>query len=87
MRLGIADFIAQRGSGGLLLLDDPFAHFDDTRFRSAMRVLAEMAGGRHQVIIFSCQRQRFEWLRSQDPEWFDAHVATRRIDRAATPPS
>jgi len=87
VRLGIADFIAQRSSGGLLLLDDPFAHFDDARFRSAMRVLAEMAGDRHQVVIFSCQRQRFEWLRSQDPEWFDAHVATRRIDRAAAAPS
>ena len=79
VRLGIADFIAQRGSGGLLVLDDPFAHFDDPRFESALRVLADLAGERHQVVIFSCQCQRFEWLRSRGQGWFDAHVATRRI--------
>ena len=84
VRLGIADFVAQRGGGGLLLLDDPFVHFDDTRFENAMHVLAELAGDRHQVIVFSCQCQRFEWLRSREPQWFDAHVAPRRIGAPTT---
>jgi len=79
VRLGLADFVAQRGSGGLLLLDDPFAHFDDTRFEKAIHVLSELALGRHQVILFSCQRQRFEWLRSRNPKWFETHIARRRV--------
>ncbi|MFW6108205.1 MAG: hypothetical protein ACOC8D_00175 [bacterium] len=86
VRLGIADFIAQRGSGGLLLLDDPFAHFDDPRFDNAMRVLADLEAQQHQVVIFSCQCQRFKWLRENDPEWFDAHVASRRIGPAVKEP-
>jgi len=79
VRLGLADFVAQRGSGGLLLLDDPFAHFDDTRFEKAIHILSELALGRHQVILFSCQRQRFEWLRSRNPKWFETHIARRRV--------
>lgn len=86
VRLGIADFITQRGAGGLIVLDDPFAHFDDTRFAEAMRILAEFAADRHQIVLFSCQRQRFEWLRTRDPEWFAAHVAPRSIRPAASPP-
>ena len=85
VRLGLAEFMAERGTGGLLLLDDPFAHFDDSRFENAAHVLAAMARERHQVVIFSCQRQRFEWLRARDPAWFDANVAPRHIGPAMRP--
>lgn len=87
VRLCIADFVARRTDhGGLLLLDDPFAHFDDRRFEAAMRALADLARGRQQVIIFSCQRQRFNWLRERDKRWYDTHIAFRSLTRP-TPPS
>ncbi|HUT33696.1 MAG TPA: AAA family ATPase [Planctomycetota bacterium] len=82
VRLCIADFVGRRAGGGLLLLDDPFAHFDDPRFEAAMRVLGELPRSRHQLILFSCQGQRFQWLRNRDPRWFDTHVALRRIASA-----
>ena len=86
VRLGLADFVARRGCGGLLLLDDPFAHFDDVRFEAAVRLLAELTST-HQILLFSCQRQRFEWLGTRDPGWFDAHIAARNVRPAAPPPS
>ena len=79
VRLGLADFVSRRGPGGLLILDDPFSHFDDTRFRNALRLLAELAGDRHQIIIFSCHHQRYEWLRAGDPKWFDQYIAHRSV--------
>ena len=83
VRLGLAGFVAKRGPGAPLLLDDPFAHFDDPRFEQALRLLAGLAGTRHQVVLFSCQRERFEWLRSRDPAWFDAHVSSQPVRPAA----
>jgi len=79
VRLGLADFISRRATGGILMLDDPFAHFDDTRFEAAMHVLGEFASGNHQVLLFSCQRQRFQALRSRDPEWFDSAIAIQNV--------
>ena len=85
VRLGLADFVGQRGTGGFLLLDDPFAHFDDERFERAMRVLADMAKGRQQVVVLSCQRQRFRWLEGRDAAWFRDNIVARRIGSAAPP--
>ncbi|MBM4041547.1 MAG: hypothetical protein FJ290_23855 [Planctomycetes bacterium] len=82
VRLGIADFMGRRAGGGLLLLDDPFAHFDDARFEAAVRVLADLSASRHQIILFSCQNQRFHWLRNRDPRWFDTHLVIRRLGSA-----
>lgn len=79
VRLGLAEFVARRGPGGLLLLDDPFSHFDDRRFEQAMRLLGELAADRHQVVLFSCQLQRFQWLQSRDADWFSSHIARRSI--------
>ncbi len=82
VRLGIADFMGRRAGGGLLLLDDPFAHFDDTRFEAALRVLADLSASRHQIVLLSCQNQRFHWLRNRDPRWFDTHLVIRRLGAA-----
>ncbi len=81
VRLCIADFVGRRTAGGLLLLDDPFAHFDDPRFEAAMRILADLARNRHQIVLFSCQRQRFQWLRERDPRWFDSSLTIRPLRR------
>jgi DNA repair exonuclease SbcCD ATPase subunit len=79
VRLSLAEFIARRGPGGLLILDDPFSHFDDRRFERAMHLLADLTGENHQGMLFSCQRHRFEWLEEQDSQWFRENIVRRSI--------
>jgi len=86
VRLAITDFVGTRTQGGVLLLDDPFAHFDDARFEAAIHLLGELARSRHQVILFSCQTHRFQWLRERDPQWFGTNLAVRSIRRARSSP-
>ena len=37
-----------------MVLDDPFAHYDDSRVQSAMRLMAEV-GETSQVLLFTCR--------------------------------
>ncbi len=67
VRLALARFLARPGDPLPLLLDDPFAHYDDERFRRGMAVLAEEAPG-HQIILLTCQAERQRWLREVAPE-------------------
>jgi len=67
VRLALARFLARPGDPLPLLLDDPFAHYDDARFRRGMAVLAEEAPG-HQIILLTCQGERQRWLREVAPE-------------------
>lgn len=67
VRLALARFLARPGDPLPLLLDDPFAHYDDVRFRRGMSVLAEEASG-HQIILLTCQAERQRWLREVAPE-------------------
>jgi len=88
VRLGLADFVAQRRGSGLLIFDDPFITFDDERFEKALHVLAGLIHHQHshQVVLFSCQKQRFQWLRERDPEWYDNHIVQQSLaaGRSAT---
>jgi len=79
VRLGIAAF-AGGGDPLPLILDDPFVNFDDDRFRAAARFLAERTSAAQQVILFTCHRRRFEWLRREAPDWFERRFAWREID-------
>ena len=67
VRLALARFLACPGDPLPLQLDDPFAHYDDARFRRGMSVLAEEASG-HQIILLTCQAERQRWLREVAPE-------------------
>jgi energy-coupling factor transporter ATP-binding protein EcfA2 len=67
VRLALARFLARPGEPLPLLLDDPFAHYDDARFRRGMSALAEEASG-HQIILLTCQAERQRWLREVAPE-------------------
>ena len=67
VRLALARFLARPGDPLPLVLDDPFAHYDDARFRRGMAVLAEEASG-HQIILLTCQEERLRWLRETAPE-------------------
>ena len=82
VRLGIAAF-AGGGDPLPLILDDPFVNFDDDRFRAAARFLAEHTSPAQQVILFTCHRRRFEWLRREAPDWFERRFAWREIDAPA----
>jgi len=79
VRLGLCQFMARRGNANILLLDDPFAHFDDIRFQATMKLFGELAHENFQILLFSCQRQRFRWLEDSDPRWFNANVSCHNI--------
>ena len=51
-----------------LILDDPFAAFDDNRFDRAMELLVNEVGRRHQLIVLSCHASRHRrWLDAAPP--------------------
>ncbi len=67
MRTAIAEFVAG-GSGRLpLILDEPFAHWDDERFVNAMEMLNQLAE-RHQIIVLTCHGWRFDRLAEEHPD-------------------
>ena len=67
MRTAIAEFVAG-GAGRLpLILDEPFAHWDDERFVSALRMLNQLAE-RHQIILLTCHAWRFDRLAHEHPD-------------------
>ncbi len=66
VRLALARFLALPGEPLPLVLDDPFARYDDARFHRAMSVLLQEAAG-HQVILLTCHEERLRWLDQLDP--------------------
>ena len=48
-----------------IIMDEPFSEADDERFLKMMRFLVENVAKDHQIILFSCHKQRHAWLRSQ----------------------
>lgn len=61
------------GESTPIILDDALISFDDDRFASSLRYIAETLPRRHQVIILTCHRDRHE--RPAREEWFRGHVA------------
>lgn len=45
-----------------IVLDEPFSESDDERFLRIMQFVVDVLTRDHQVIIFSCHRQRHQWL-------------------------
>jgi hypothetical protein len=48
-----------------IVLDEPFSESDDERFLHIMQFVVDVLTRDHQVIIFSCHRQRHNWLAEQ----------------------
>ncbi|MCL5037109.1 MAG: AAA family ATPase [Chloroflexi bacterium] len=47
-----------------VILDEPFAHADESRFVSGMNALAELSETYGQIIVLSCHRMRYDnWIR------------------------
>lgn len=60
-RLAYADLLKEAGRPTLIILDDALVHCDGERLEQMKRVLFD-AGGRHQVLLFSCHPERWRGL-------------------------
>lgn len=60
-RLAYADLLREAGRPTLIILDDALVHCDGERLELMKRVLFD-AGGRHQVLLFSCHPERWRGL-------------------------
>lgn len=60
-----------------VILDDPFAYFDDERFESSLKCVVEQISPKQQVIVLSCHRNRHERL--ADSDWFKNRVEVVRL--------
>lgn len=54
LRLALVQALSSGNERIPLLLDDPFANYDDARLASALRLLLEI-GKEHQVLLFTCR--------------------------------
>jgi len=70
VRLAISEFLSRGAESMPFLLDDCFATSDDARAASSLRLLVEHFLPRHQVLLVTCHRSRFEQLAASDPEAF-----------------
>ena len=51
-----------------LLIDDCFATSDDERTRAGMRMLLESLSRKHQIVLVTCHRRRYQDLAALDPD-------------------
>ena len=54
LRLAMVQCMSENSESIPMVLDDPFANYDDDRLMNAMQLLAE-TGARHQVLLFTCR--------------------------------
>jgi uncharacterized protein YhaN len=54
LRLALVQGITESGESVPMLLDDPFANYDDARLENTMRLIAEI-GKTNQVLLFTCR--------------------------------
>ena len=54
LRLAMVKTMSEDAEQIPMVLDDPFAHYDDSRVQSAMRLMAEV-GETSQVLLFTCR--------------------------------
>jgi energy-coupling factor transporter ATP-binding protein EcfA2 len=63
-RLVVARYLSRQNSLPIIM-DEPFSEADDDRFLKMMRFLVEVIAKEHQIILFSCHKQRHTWMKSQ----------------------
>ena len=54
LRLAFVQCVSENGESIPMLLDDPFANYDDGRLESALTLIAERVGD-HQILLFTCR--------------------------------
>jgi uncharacterized protein YhaN len=67
VRVAVSEHLSAHVGKLPLVFDEPFAHWDDTRFVEGMRFLADLAA-RHQIILLSCHQWRYAELERAYPE-------------------
>ncbi|NUM55040.1 MAG: AAA family ATPase [Candidatus Hydrogenedentes bacterium] len=55
LRLALVRAMSASGESVPLLLDDPFANYDDSRLENALQLLVEI-GRDHQILLFTCRQ-------------------------------
>jgi uncharacterized protein YhaN len=55
LRLALVELLSEGGESLPMVLDDPFANYDDERLHASMRLLRDLAQWR-QVLLFSCRQ-------------------------------
>jgi DNA repair exonuclease SbcCD ATPase subunit len=74
VRLAIAEYLSRGPLPLPFLIDDAFSTSDDERARAGMKLLIEHFSRRHQILIVTCHRQRYEALAALDPELYRDRV-------------
>jgi hypothetical protein len=73
VRLAISEYLSREESLPLLI-DDCFVTSDDTRARAGMKLLIEQFSPRHQILLVTCHRGRFEALAAADGNLYAQRV-------------
>lgn len=74
VRLAVSEFLSREQQALPVLLDDVFATSDDGRTLAGVRLLLGSYAQRHQVVLLTCHRKRFEALAAMEPELFRERV-------------
>lgn len=69
-----------------IVLDEPFSESDDERFKQIMQFVVEVLSRKHQVIVFSCHRQRHQWFFEQLGEGQRQRISFRKRGAAVPRP-
>jgi DNA repair exonuclease SbcCD ATPase subunit len=83
-RLAMAGYLSSGNIRLPLVLDDPFATFDDDRFARAMTMLLEKFSRRHQLILLSCHEARHRAWQDRHPELFSDRVRIMTLQALTT---
>ena len=74
VRLAIAEYLSRGPLPLPFLVDDAFATSDDERARAGMKLLLEHFSKRHQIVMVTCHRKRYETLAALDPDLYRERV-------------
>ena len=85
VRLAVAEYLSRGQEPVPLLIDDAFASSDDGRARAGMKLLLEHFATRHQIILVTCHRKRYEALAALDTELYATRVQWLEARTADTP--
>ena len=61
-RLALADIVSEE-KNSILILDDPFASYDEKRLENAMKVIRELSEN-HQILLLTSQDHYDKWADS-----------------------
>jgi hypothetical protein len=74
VRLAVSEFLSRDQATLPVLLDDVFATSDDRRALAGLKLLLGDYGKRHQVVLLTCHRRRFEVMAANEADLFRERV-------------